>query len=87
MELLSSIVIIVAGILLMVLLIRILSVPLRWLFKVLINAAIGYVALMIFNFFGGFIGLQIAINWITILVTGFLGLPGVILLLLAQYLL
>ncbi|MGI6013508.1 MAG: pro-sigmaK processing inhibitor BofA family protein [Oscillospiraceae bacterium] len=87
MELFSSIVILVAGVLLMILLIRILSVPLRWLFKVLINAAIGYVALMIFNFFGGFIGLQLAINWVTILVTGFLGLPGVVLLLLAQYLL
>lgn len=87
MELFSSIVILVAGVLLMILLIRILSVPLRWLFKVLINAAIGYVALMIFNFFGGFIDLQLAINWVTILVTGFLGLPGVVLLLLAQYLL
>ncbi len=87
MEFLSSIVILVAGILLTILLIRILSVPLRWALKLLLNAAIGYVGLMIFNFFGGFIGLKLAINWVTILVTGFLGLPGVVLLLLAQYLL
>ena len=87
MEFLSSIVILVAGVLLTILLIRIFSVPLRWLLKVLLNAAIGYVGLIIFNFFGGFLGLQIAINWVTILVTGFLGLPGVLLLLLFQYLL
>lgn len=87
MALLSSIIIIIAGIFLTVLLIRIFSVPLRWLMKLLLNAIIGYVGLLIFNFFGAFIGLKIAINWVTILVTGFLGLPGVVLLLLVQYLL
>lgn len=85
MELVSTLVMLIAGILLAVLLFRILSVPLRWMLKLLLNAAIGYVGLLIFNFFGDFIGLQIALNWVTILVTGFLGLPGVVLLLLCQY--
>ena len=85
MELVSTLVMLIAGVLLAVLLFRILSVPLRWMLKLLLNAAIGYVGLMIFNFFGNFIGLQIALNWVTILVTGFLGLPGVILILLCQY--
>lgn len=85
MELVSTLVMLIAGVLLAVLLFRILSVPLRWMLKLLLNAAIGYVGLLIFNFFGDFIGLQIALNWVTILVTGFLGLPGVVLLLLCQY--
>lgn len=85
MELISSVIIIATGILLMILLIRLFSVPLRWILKLLLNAAIGYVGLMIFNVLGSILDLQIAINWVTILVTGFLGLPGVILLLLCQY--
>ena len=85
MELFSTLILLITGILLAGLLIRLLSVPLRRMLKLLLNAAIGYAGLMLFNFFGDFIGLQIATNWITILVTGILGLPGVILLLLCQH--
>lgn len=85
MDAVSAPVMLTAGILLAAFLFRILRIPLRRMLKLLLNAAIGYIGLLIFNFFGGFLGLQIATNWITILVTGILGLPGVILLLLCQY--
>ena len=85
MDAVSAPVMLTAGILLAAFLFRILRIPLRWIRRMLLSTALGYAGLLIFNFFGDFIGLQIATNWITILVTGILGLPGVILLLLCQY--
>ncbi len=59
-------------------------------FKLLINALIGIVILLIFNFiFAGILSLgmfAIPITWVTALVTGILGVPGVILLLIIQLL-
>lgn len=85
MELFSTLILLITGILLAGLLVHLLSVPLRRMLKLLLNAALGYVGLLIFNGFGSFLGLQIATNWITICITGFLGLPGLALLLLCQY--
>ncbi len=47
----------------------------------LINALIGYVILNVLNFFG----LGVTINWITSLIVGFFGIPGVIVVLLLQF--
>ena len=58
----------------------------RWLLKLLINAALGYIALFILNFFGGFIGLSLGLNFVNAVVVGFLGVPGVILLTLLKLL-
>lgn len=76
-----------SGILLLALLFRILKTPLRWVFKLLLNAAIGFVALIILNFFGAWVGLSLGVNWLNAIVVGVLGIPGVILLLLLKYLL
>ena len=77
---------IVVCILLVVLLFKIIKTPLKWAFKLLINAASGFFALVILNFFGGIVGLSLTVNLINCLVAGILGLPGVILLLLIKYL-
>ena len=47
----------------------------------------GYIALFIFNFVGAWVGLSLGLNWLNAIVTGVLGIPGVILLLLIKYLL
>jgi len=62
-----------------------LVVPIRIIIKFIINGIIGAVILFFLNVFGGFIGINIAINPITALVAGFLGVPGVLLLLFLQY--
>lgn len=73
-------------VLLVVLIFKIIKTPLKWAFKLLINAASGFIALVILNFFGGIVGLNLTINLINCLVAGILGLPGVVLLLLLKYL-
>lgn len=77
---------VVICILLVVLLFKILKTPLKWAFKLLLNAVGGFIALVILNFFGSIIGLSLTINLINCLVAGILGLPGVVLLLLLKYL-
>ena len=69
-----------------VLLFKIIKTPLKWAFKLLINAASGFIALVILNFFGGLVGLSLTVNLINCLVAGILGLPGVVLLLILKYL-
>ena len=72
-------------VLLVVLLFKIIKTPLKWAFKLLINAASGFIALVILNFFGGLVGLSLTVNLINCLVAGILGLPGVVLLLVLKY--
>jgi len=62
-----------------------LVVPIRIVIKFIINGIIGAVILFLLNIFGSFIGITIAINPITALIAGFLGVPGILLLLFLQY--
>ena len=66
---------------------RILLVPFKLIIKLVINALIGGVLLIIFNLLGAPLGLHVGINVITALVVGFLGIPGLILLILIQLIL
>lgn len=59
--------------------------PLKFLFKLIFNSILGGVALILINFFGGIIGLHIGVNFVTALVTGMLGIPGISLILVLQY--
>ena len=68
----------VVGIVLLIVLFKILSFPLKVLKKLIINGVIGIVLLYITNLIGGTIGVSIAINPITALIAGFFGIPGVI---------
>ncbi|MDP9751813.1 MULTISPECIES: pro-sigmaK processing inhibitor BofA family protein [Thermoanaerobacter] len=62
-----------------------LVVPKKILLKIIINGIIGGFILLIINLLGKSIGLYIAINPVTALVAGFLGIPGIILLIILQY--
>ncbi len=73
-------------IVLLILFFKLLAKPLKWIFKLLLNALSGFIALVLINFVGGFIGLSLTVNVVNCLVAGFLGLPGVILLILIKYL-
>ena len=61
--------------------------PLKGLFKLLINGVLGGFILAAINFFGGFVGLHIVINPLTALITGLLGVPGVVLIIILQFIL
>lgn len=72
--------------LLAVLLIKLLIKPIGWAIKLLFHALIGYAALFLLNFFGSTVGITLELNWTNALITGILGLPGVILLLILKVL-
>ncbi|HHV16560.1 MAG TPA: pro-sigmaK processing inhibitor BofA [Gelria sp.] len=61
--------------------------PVKLLWKLLINSAIGLVLLLVFNYPASYFDFSLPINVISILVAGFLGIPGVILLICLQLLL
>lgn len=61
--------------------------PIKLLWKVIFNSAIGLVLLLIVNYVGSFVAFKIAINLITVLIAGFLGVPGILLLICFQLLL
>lgn len=65
----------------------ILIIPIKYLIKLIINGIIGGILLLLVNLLGGFIGIHIAINPLTAVIAGFLGVPGVILIIILQYLL
>ena len=68
------------GILLILLIGRLFLIPIKLVFKLLYNAIIGGIMLWALNFVGGHFGFVIAINPITALIAGILGIPGVLLL-------
>ena len=58
---------------------------LKWPLKVLINGILGIILLYISNIVGSYIGFVLPINAISALVAGFLGIPGIIFLILFQF--
>ncbi len=84
MDFITTALYVVIGVFLLWLIIKIFATPIRWAFKLLINAALGFVMLFVFNFLGGFVGLSITVGWISALVAGILGLPGIVLLILIE---
>ena len=68
------------------LLIKLLKKPIKWAFKLLLHALFGFIFLFIFNFVGAWVGLRLDMSWLNAIVTGVLGIPGVVILLLIKYL-
>lgn len=59
---------------------QILLKPIKMIWKLLLNSGIGLLLLLIFNYFGAYFSFGIPVNIITVLIAGFLGIPGLILL-------
>lgn len=76
---------IILSVLLIWMLLKILKMSMKWVWKLLLNALGGVIALFILNSFGGLVGLTLDITWFNAIVAGILGLPGIILLLLIKY--
>ncbi len=70
------------GILLLVGLLKILSVSVKVISKLVINSISGIILLLVFNLVGSIFSTTLEINFINSLVAGFFGIPGVIILLL-----
>ena len=64
---------------------RIIALPIRWFWKLSINSACGFLCLWLLNSVSAFTGLLFPVNAVTVLIAGFLGLPGIAVLALVQY--
>ena len=71
------------GILILFIVLKILTLPMKIIVKFLINAVVGGIVIYVLDLFG--VGL--ALNWITSLIVGFLGIPGVIIVAILQFVL
>ncbi len=73
------------GCIVMILIIgKILIFPLKKIFKLVMNSAIGAMLIYIINLVGANFNFHIGLNWWTILCSGILGIPGVILVVLLK---
>ena len=83
-----SVIIVIAAIVLgVIIVLRLLAKPIRFIFKLLINTVLGFVLLWLVNFFGGGLGIALELSLLNALVVGVLGIPGVLLLLAIHFLL
>lgn len=63
----------------------ILYVPLKIIVRLTYNVIVGGLVLWLVNLVGGFFGLSVAINPVTALIAGFLGIPGLVLIIALKY--
>ncbi len=80
-----SILAFVVGLLALFVIARLLVVPMRIISKLIVNGIVGGLTLLLVNLVGGIVGLSIAITPLSAVIAGFFGFPGVIFLLLLQY--
>ena len=66
---------------------RLFLVPLKKILKILLNSVIGGILLYILNLIGGTFNFYIGINIFTCIMTGLLGVPGIICLIIVKILL
>ena len=84
MNALSSVLMLILAVLVIFVLIKILSAPIRLIFKLLINTAVGFLILFLVNLIGGYFGFSLEMNLINALITGIFGIPGVIVLIIIK---
>ena len=68
------------------LIVKVLAAPIKGILKFLLHAALGFVILLAVNLIGGFFNYYIPFTWVTAVVAGIGGIPGVLLLILIHFL-
>lgn len=65
--------------------VKLFSAPLRLAIKVGMNTLLGFLALVVLDLFSPLLGIHIAVSLVNALIIGVLGLPGLALLILMQW--
>ena len=60
-----------------VILVRLLLLPLRGILKIAVHSGCGFLCLWLLNTVTSFTGIAFPVNAVTVLIAGFLGLPGI----------
>ena len=82
----ENILALIIPVLIAVLVFKLLFSQVKLIWKILVNSLSGFVCLWLLNLASGITGIVFEINFITTLIVGFLGIPGIILLLIGQFL-
>ncbi len=83
----SVIVVLIVAAIFLVFFFRLIKLPLKWAFKLLLHALAGFVLLFLLNFFGSYLDISLEMSWLNAIVSGVLGVPGVVILLIFKYIL
>lgn len=76
----------IAGIILLIAVVRVFIAPIRIILKLVFNTLLGFAGLIALDLFGAYIGITLGVNIINAAVVGVFGLPGLALLLLLKWL-
>ena len=87
METLNTIMLLALAVIVVIVLVRVISAPIRLIFKLLINTIIGFAILFLVNLIGQNFGITIEMNVLHAVIVGIFGIPGVVVLILLQFLL
>ena len=82
----ENIIALIVPVLIAVLVFKLLFSQVKLIWKILVNSLSGFVCLWLLNLASGITGIVFEINFITTLIVGFLGIPGIILLVLGRML-
>ena len=86
MELVYTILMVVGCVFALYVLLKIVMAPIKWIFKLLLNALSGFLLLFLANLIGGFFNFSLTVNLINCLISGVFGIPGVIFLVMLKLL-
>lgn len=67
-----------------IIVVKLFATPMRFIFKLILNAVLGFFALVLFNLAGSLVGVTLGLNVINTVIVAILGVPGLILLLLVR---
>lgn len=75
------------GLFVLYFIVKMLAAPARMLVRVLMTGVVGACALFIFNLFAGLLSVNVGINAVTAMIVGYMGIPGLAMLVALQMLL
>ncbi|MCI8481926.1 MAG: pro-sigmaK processing inhibitor BofA [Clostridia bacterium] len=78
---------ILIGVAILFVVLKLLALPMKLIIKLVINGIVGGVIIFVVNLIGANFGFTIDLNWITALVVGILGVPGVVIVAILQFVL
>ena len=85
-EIMENILALIVPVLIAIFVIKLLLSQVKLIWKLAVNSLSGFICLWLLNLASGLTGIEFDINFITTLVVGFLGIPGILLLLVFQFL-
>ena len=75
----------IAAMLVLFIILKVMCLPFKIIIKLLLNALIGGVVLYFINLIGARLGFVLDINWLTAIIVGMLGVPGVIIVVILHF--